>query len=487
MESTAASADQLFAEIVSKSQRHKDVRHSSSAREKEQQVVLQQLLAAIREDLKTLITLHPAFSNAPSHDVHGMLWSQCFYKQIEEFRRSIRKHANTIAEDEAPAAAMPGPRDDEGALKARHHFVRLVSTYTKLLCSSFVFYQDLMLTLEDRVKQSEDAADAESYIRSIHRCSLYLGDLSRYREQISEGKEKNYAEAMRYYERAAFLVPSSGNPHNQLAVLATYGNSELVAVYHYCRSVLVTQPSSVGYENLRILFEKNAKAHLQALRQRGEEEEQQGAALAANFSSRKQDVTSRNGKMKVHFFFSQFIRLHGLLFEWSMSKFEPPTASSSKRNPAPTVDIDVEEFTSEVQELMGTFDDLLQAGIFSDALLVRLLIICIFSVHESVPSCHMKTGEEKKIVRNSGPRTIGESLALAIIYGFISKYVSYFFTRYPTSLIFSVHRFLPLMFCFPIESLLNAQLVERAVPPRRKFYSPPLQSLPNGPVSTMIT
>ena len=421
------SPDQLFAEIMSKSQLHKDVRHSSNAREKEQQVVLEQLLAAIREDLKTLITQHPIFSNAPCHDVHGMLWSQCFYKQIEEFRRSIRKHANAIAEDEAPAASATVPRDEEAALKARHHFVRLVSTYTKLLSSSFVFYQDLMLTLEERVKQTEDAADAESYIRSIHRCSLYLGDLSRYREQISEGKDKNYAEAMRYYERAAFLVPSSGNPHNQLAVLATYGNSELVAVYHYCRSVLVTQPSSVGYENLRILFEKNAKAHLQAIRQRSEEGEHQGAALAANFSTRKQDVSSKSGKMKVHFFFSQFIRLHGLLFEWSMSKFEPPTASSSKRNPTPasTVDIDVEEFTSEVQELMSTFDELLQAGIFSDALLVRLLIICIFSVHESVPSCHMRAGEEKKVVRNSGPRTIGESLALAIIYGFISKYVCF--------------------------------------------------------------
>ena len=421
-ETANGTAKQIYDDILEKSKKHKEVRHSSNAKDKEKVLILHTLLEAIREDMKNLITLYPTFSISPSHDVHGMLWSQCFYKQIEEFRRSIRKHASALAEDNDATAlgmSVAAARDEEAVVKARHHFVRLVTTYTKLLTTSFVFYQELMLTLENCVKQTNDILEAESYIRSIHRCSLYLGDLSRYREQISEGKEKNYSEAMRYYERAAFLVPSSGNPHNQLAVLATYGNSELVAVYHYCRSVLVIQPSSVGYDNLCILFDKNAKAFMQALRQK-EYEEAQGPVVVGNgFRDRKQDAGSKSGKMKVHFFFLQFIRLHGLIFEWSMSKFQPSTFSSSKRNLSST--LNVGEFISDLQDLMNTLEDLLQASIFSDALLVRLLVICIFSVHESIPSSHRKVGDEKKITRNSGPRTIGESLALVMIYGFISR------------------------------------------------------------------
>lgn len=53
------------------------------------------------------------------------------------------------------------------------------------------------------------------------------------------------------------MLPSSGNPHNQLAVLATYTDAECVSVYRYCRSLMIENPFQTAHENLTLLFEKN--------------------------------------------------------------------------------------------------------------------------------------------------------------------------------------------------------------------------------------
>lgn len=53
------------------------------------------------------------------------------------------------------------------------------------------------------------------------------------------------------------MLPTSGNPHNQLAVLATYTDAECVSVYRYCRSLMIESPFQTAHENLTLLFEKN--------------------------------------------------------------------------------------------------------------------------------------------------------------------------------------------------------------------------------------
>jgi hypothetical protein len=242
---------------------------------------------------------------------------------------------------------------------------------------------------------------------------LSLGDLARYKESVSEGKEKDYDVAYRYYERAAFLVPTSGNPQNQLAVLATYGQSELVAVYHYCRSVLVAHPFSLGYTNLSTLFGKNERSYAQALRH-GLENNEPGAPAGSGL--RRQSSGSKNdNKIKVNLFLLQFIRLNARIFYWAANKFQLLDTSKT----AGTADINVDEFAVEVHDMFNDFEVILTY--LSDALLVRLIIICIYSVHESIPAPSRSEDQEKIVVRNRGPRTKGESLALIIIYSFISR------------------------------------------------------------------
>ncbi len=50
---------------------------------------------------------------------------------------------------------------------------------------------------------------------------------------------------------------AGGNSFNQLAVLATYTEAHLPAVYYYYRSLAVAQPFQVARENLLLLFEQN--------------------------------------------------------------------------------------------------------------------------------------------------------------------------------------------------------------------------------------
>ncbi len=53
------------------------------------------------------------------------------------------------------------------------------------------------------------------------------------------------------------MICAGGNSFNQLAVLATYSEAHLPAVYFYYRSLAVAQPFQVARENLLLLFEQN--------------------------------------------------------------------------------------------------------------------------------------------------------------------------------------------------------------------------------------
>lgn len=53
------------------------------------------------------------------------------------------------------------------------------------------------------------------------------------------------------------MDPANGNPYNQLAVLSTYVEDELGAVYYYCRGLAVGEPFPKSKENLVAMFEKS--------------------------------------------------------------------------------------------------------------------------------------------------------------------------------------------------------------------------------------
>lgn len=55
---------------------------------------------------------------------------------------------------------------------------------------------------------------------SAQKVFLFLGDLSRYREQLNN--TKNYGRAKKWYVKAQQVLPTNGMPYNQLAIISLY-------------------------------------------------------------------------------------------------------------------------------------------------------------------------------------------------------------------------------------------------------------------------
>ena len=93
-----------------------------------------------------------------------------------------------------------------------------------------------------------------------------LGDLARYKElcEKPDVQSCNWSVAATYYLEATMIWPDSGNPQNQLAVLAIYVGDEFLALYHCVRSLAVKEPFLDAWENLYLLFEKNRLSNPQA-------------------------------------------------------------------------------------------------------------------------------------------------------------------------------------------------------------------------------
>ncbi|POM65767.1 hypothetical protein PHPALM_18470 [Phytophthora palmivora] len=262
-----------------------------------------------------LADAHPAF--AARKEVEQALWKPCFYRRIEEFRRRIRK----AAADRADRAA----------------FARVSSDFAQFLTQAAAFYAHL-----------RDVFSTDSSCRaSLYRCYVFLGDLARYRELHSHKAKKNFAAAEALYHRALLVVPENGNPHNQLAVLATYVDAETVAVYRYCRSLLTSQPFTTAEENLALLFERSRQRPL---------------APPMTFTATSSKDKSAFLKSCLH----RLTRMHGILFALS--------TGAGKDAVTPVYPRDMEAV------LFKDMRTLLQAGVVGDALLLKVVVTNVFCI-----------------------------------------------------------------------------------------------------------
>lgn len=64
------------------------------------------------------------------------MWKNCFYKQIEDFRRSIRKYSADLSNSQS---------SDPRVEKQRFYLVQLTAALISFLSDSTIFYQDMML------------------------------------------------------------------------------------------------------------------------------------------------------------------------------------------------------------------------------------------------------------------------------------------------------------------------------------------------------
>ncbi|XP_044075481.1 protein SMG7 isoform X5 [Siniperca chuatsi] len=173
------------------------------------------------------------------------LWNHAFKNQITTLQSQAKNRANPNRSDVQANLSL--------FLEAASGF------YTQLLqelCT--VFNVDLPCRVKSSQlgiisnKQSSGSAivtpqpSSCSYI--CQHCLVHLGDIARYRNQTSQAES--------YYRHAAQLVPSNGQPYNQLAILASSKGDHLTTIFYYCRSIAVKFPFPAASTNLQKALSK---------------------------------------------------------------------------------------------------------------------------------------------------------------------------------------------------------------------------------------
>ncbi|KAK8520600.1 hypothetical protein V6N12_004534 [Hibiscus sabdariffa] len=361
----------------------------------------------MRENYEAIILEDHAFSE--QHNVEYALW-QLHYKRIEELRARYSAALASGGSNTSQGVKVP-PRPDR-LTKIRLQFKTFLSEATG-------FYHDLILKIRAKYglpfgyfaddsesqivmdKDGKKSTDIKKGLVSCHRCLIYLGDLARYKGLYGDGdsKSREYAAASSYYMQAASIWPSSGNPHHQLAILASYSGDELVAVYRYFRSLALDNPFSTARDNLIVAFEKNRHNYSQlpgdvraplvkepAVRLSGKSKGKVEAKLSSKdanmeMSPDREKVSGVQDTFKS--FCIRFVRLNGILFtRTSLETFADVLSLVSH-------DL-CELLSSRPEEELKFGADAAQNALF----LVRLVSILIFTVHNLKRECDGQTYAE---------------------------------------------------------------------------------------------
>ncbi|XP_066537826.1 nonsense-mediated mRNA decay factor SMG7 isoform X4 [Hoplias malabaricus] len=247
------------------------------------------------------------------------LWNHAFKNQITSLQSQAKNRANPNRSEVQANLSL--------FLEAASGF------YTQLLqelCS--VFNVDLPCRVTSSQlgiisnKQSSTSAIVKpqpsscSYI--CQHCLVHLGDIARYRNQTSQAES--------YYRHAAQLVPSNGQPYNQLAILASSKGDHLSTIFYYCRSIAVKFPFPAASTNLQ-------------------------KALSKALESREEIKT----KWSVSDFIKAFIKFHGHVY---LSK-------------------GLEKLSALREKLEEQFQRLILQKAFSSQQLVHITVINLFELH----------------------------------------------------------------------------------------------------------
>lgn len=298
---------------------------------------------------------------AVENDVEQNLWKFVFYKQIEELRRLLRQST--------PNPKLPSSKETKATLD-RHR--RVQKFFRQFIRDASQFYENILeghlkiaqiqrcgMSYKDVLRERPSDATPHLALLTCHRCLIFLGDLERYIQMVGDGS-RNWSKAERHYRQALELLPENGNPHNQLAVLATYQNNNLAAVHRYFRSLAVTgQPFNTALQNLRLIFDKN---YVKVLKYKQKDLE---AGLTPNYDNYINDLK------RVDTF---IVKLYGILYtNIDVEIFLPIERSVVKK-------LDI-LFFRPVRQSVRRFSDLEKHRFASFAM--QVLTGCIFLVHRT--------------------------------------------------------------------------------------------------------
>ncbi|KAF8935928.1 hypothetical protein BGZ58_004736 [Dissophora ornata] len=335
----------------------------------------------LREEYERLILSDIVL--AQSKEIESALWKNVFYIVIDGYRRTLatlgRSENNGDQQKQHQQQQDGNKRDsrrDRDGGRSRPHgtrgnkppvpsieFRKVSTKFRAFIQEATGFYHRLIQNLTSCYDLNESGTGMQSFpmgetrpmlevtdaarqcaISSCHKCYIFLGDLARYRQTFNESPKKNWSAARDYYNEARNLLPSSGNPYNQLAVIATFAPNNFLALYFYYRSLAVRLPFMTARNNIKVLIQKMLA------------DPENGKKFVRE--ERYNDRQAANAKDSTHLddFLSKFILMHGALFLNSEEEFDG--------------------------ELMGsTFERLILDRQIDQELLLKILIINMSSLY----------------------------------------------------------------------------------------------------------
>ncbi|KAJ6999837.1 protein SMG7L-like isoform X3 [Populus alba x Populus x berolinensis] len=205
-------------------------------------------------------------------DTEYSLW-KLHYRHIDEYRKRMKRNSangetTTIATPQSVVAAQRS--SDNHVVGFKSFLSKATEFYQNLIFKSKRYYglpEDFSFLGSGGNSASVEPNKMQKLQFLCHRFLVCLGDFARYREQCekSDAQNHNWSVAVAHYLEATIIWPDSGNPQNQLAVLAIYVGDEFLALYHCIRSLAVKDPFPDAWNNLILLFERNRASHLQYL------------------------------------------------------------------------------------------------------------------------------------------------------------------------------------------------------------------------------
>eukprot|EP00484_Ammonia_sp_Unknown_P026492 CAMPEP_0197029878 /NCGR_PEP_ID=MMETSP1384-20130603/9234_1 /TAXON_ID=29189 /ORGANISM="Ammonia sp." /LENGTH=1096 /DNA_ID=CAMNT_0042459121 /DNA_START=28 /DNA_END=3318 /DNA_ORIENTATION=- len=230
---------------------------------------VEEIRSKLRQNYLYLLEEHASFCFTDKN-VMDNLFKSVFYKQIEFVRKQLRNKYTEQSEQRSrlihklTTQIIPDAKSLYNDLLDQHLKNSLVSKTQKhcytddLLSSSNNNSNNNNKSKSSKKKKDWRHLNVESMRLSMdiaHKSLIYIGDLERYQENYSSNT--NYDAAKLAYCLASQLMPTRGNPHNQLAVLnQAQINGDLPTIYRYILSLFVMEPFVLGKGNLSNAFKK---------------------------------------------------------------------------------------------------------------------------------------------------------------------------------------------------------------------------------------
>ncbi|XP_025234394.1 protein SMG5 [Theropithecus gelada] len=186
----------------------------------------------LRELCVKLMFLHPVDYGRKAEE---LLWRKVYYEVIQLIKTNKKHiHSRSTLECAYRTHLVAG-------IGFYQHLLLYIQSHYQLelqCCIDWTHVTDPLIGCKKPVSASGKEMDWAQM--ACHRCLVYLGDLSRYQNELAGVDTELLAE--RFYYQALSVAPQIGMPFNQLGTLAGSKYYNVEAMYCYLRWGTLTQP-----------------------------------------------------------------------------------------------------------------------------------------------------------------------------------------------------------------------------------------------------